>query len=67
MAQKMSTLEQIALALVIIGGLNVGLVALAGVDAVNSVLGTVPIAVKVINILVGLSALYMAYNATMKK
>lgn len=56
-----STLDLIALILVIIGGLNWGLVAF-GFNLVETLLGAGTIA-KVIYGLVGLSALYMIYYA----
>jgi uncharacterized membrane protein YuzA (DUF378 family) len=56
-----NTLDLIALVLVIIGGLNWGLVAF-GFNLVESILGAGTIA-KVIYGLVGLSALYMIYYA----
>jgi len=56
-----NTLDLIALVLVIIGGLNWGLVAF-GFNLVENLLGAGTIA-KVIYGLVGLSALYMIYYA----
>lgn len=61
----MNTLDTVALALVIIGGLNWGLVGIADFNLVSALLGTGIIA-KVIYIVVGLAALYMAYFATRK-
>lgn len=63
MAEK-STLDWIALLLVVIGGLNWGLVGLLELDLVQLIFGSIPILAKLIYILVGLAALYMIYFAT---
>ena len=64
MAQK-NAIDWIALVLVIIGGLNWGLVGLFKLDLVNKIFGESIIA-TIVYVLVGLSALYMIYHA-MKK
>ncbi len=56
---KLSTLDTIALVLVIIGGLNWLLVAL-GFNLVTAIFGSVAWLVALIYILVGLSAIYLA-------
>lgn len=53
------SLHMVAFVLVIVGGLNWGLSAL-GFNAVNMVLGSFPTIEKVVYILVGLSAAYLA-------
>jgi len=55
-----STLDWIALVLLIIGGLNWGL-AVFDINVVTSLLGSIAYAVKVVYALVGLSALYTIY------
>lgn len=55
---KLSTLDLVALVLVIIGGLNWGLVAL-GYNLVTMILGSVPSLVSIVYLLVGLSAVYL--------
>ncbi len=60
-------IQDIAGILVIIGGLNWGLVGLADLDVVKAVLGSVPVLVQIVYILVGLSALYMVYAMYAKK
>lgn len=65
MADK-NALDWIALVLVIVGGLNWGLVGLFNFDLVAAILGTIPILQKIVYILVGLSALYMIYYAAKK-
>lgn len=66
MEMKMDTLDLIALALVIIGGLNWGLVGLLNLDLVQLIFGSVPILAQVVYIVVGLAALYMVYFAVKK-
>jgi uncharacterized membrane protein YuzA (DUF378 family) len=63
---KTGTTEMVAGLLVIIGGLNWGLVGVAGLDAVKLAFGSVPILVTVVYDLVGLSALYVAYTMYLK-
>ena len=54
----MKVVNGIALALVIIGGLNWGLVGVANLDLVAAVLGAGTIASKVVYTLVGIAAIY---------
>ena len=56
---KLNTLDLIALVLVIIGGLNWGLVAF-GYNLVTAILDSVPWLVTLVYALVGLSAIYLA-------
>ena len=56
-----NALDWIALVLVIIGGLNWGLVGLFNWNLVEAVFGAVSWLMKLVYILVGLSALYMLY------
>lgn len=65
MADK-NALDWIALVLVIVGGLNWGLVGLFNFDLVAAILGSIPILQKIVYILVGLSALYLIYYAAKK-
>ncbi|RME52711.1 DUF378 domain-containing protein [Candidatus Woesearchaeota archaeon] len=65
MAEK-NVLDWIALVLVIVGGLNWGLVGLFQFDLVKAVLGSILFLQNAVYILVGLSAVYMIYYA-MKK
>ena len=60
--KKMGTIDWIALILVIVGGLNWGLVGAVNFDLVKFLFGSWSIIVKVVYILVGLSALYMLAN-----
>jgi uncharacterized membrane protein YuzA (DUF378 family) len=63
---KKNILDWIAFVLVIVGGLNWGLVGILQWDLVAKIFGSIPIVQKVIYILVGLSALYMIYLETKK-
>lgn len=58
---KKDTLGMIALVLTIIGGINWGLVGIANLDLVKLIFGFMPLLQQIIYILVGLSALYLAY------
>lgn len=60
---KNKSLHIVAFALVVVGGLNVGLTAL-GFNVVNMVLGGMPSIEKVVYILVGLSAAYLVVTHT---
>jgi uncharacterized membrane protein YuzA (DUF378 family) len=57
----------IANILVIIGGLNWGLVGLLNMNVVEMIFGFMPLLTTVVYVLVGLSALYMLYMLLMKK
>ncbi len=56
----MKELHMITFALVIIGSLNWGLVGLLDFNLVETLLGSFPALVKIVYLLVGLSALYEA-------
>lgn len=64
---QMSTLDWIAMALVVIGGLNWGLVGVANLDLVAAIFGVGSMLAKIVYALVGLAALYMIYAAATKK
>lgn len=57
--KKLNALDLVSLVLVIIGGLNWGLVGLVKIDLVASVLGIDTVLTRVINVLVGLAAVYL--------
>lgn len=59
-------LSKIALLLTVIGGLNWGLVGLADFNLVNVILGFAPVLERIVYILVGLSAIYVAYDSFKK-
>jgi uncharacterized membrane protein YuzA (DUF378 family) len=56
-----NTMDLIAKILVLIGGLNWGLVGLLDMNLVTMIFGSMPSLVTAVYALVGLSALYMAY------
>ncbi|MBD3210777.1 DUF378 domain-containing protein [Candidatus Micrarchaeota archaeon] len=53
--------DLLAMVLVIIGGLNWGLVGALELDLVQLLFGSIPILAKVVYVVVGLAALYMIY------
>lgn len=57
MVNKFSVLDWIAFILVIVGGLNWGLVGLFGFDLVVTIFGSIS---TIVYVLVGLSAIYLA-------
>lgn len=57
---KLKLLDVIALILVIVGGLNWGLVGAAGFDLVATIFGAGSTLSAIVYILVGVSALYLA-------
>jgi uncharacterized membrane protein YuzA (DUF378 family) len=59
--KKMSALDWIAVILVIIGGLNWGLVGLFKFDLVAAIFGDMSALSRIVYDLVGLAALYMIY------
>lgn len=60
---KMTVLDWVALVLVLVGGLNWGLVGLFSFDLVAKIFGDGGSIARVVYILVGVSALYMVYKA----
>lgn len=61
----MSTLGWIAMILVIVGGLNWGLIGAFKFDLVAAIFGAMSMLSRVVYVLVGLSALYMLWMASM--
>ena len=62
----MKYLNYVAMILLIIGGLNWGLMGLFQFNLVTAIFGSLPILVTIIYVLVGLSALYGIYMLWMK-
>jgi len=56
----MKALKMIAIVLVIVGGLNWGLVGLFNFDLVAAIFGAMSLLSKIVYVLVGLAALYVA-------
>ncbi|NSW73258.1 DUF378 domain-containing protein [bacterium] len=54
----MRTLDVIVAVLLVVGGLNWGLVGLFDFDLVATLFGTIPVIQKTVYVLVGLSAIY---------
>ena len=63
---RMNTLDWIAHILVLVGGINWGLVGVANINVVEMIFGDGNIT-SIVYILVGISALYMLFNMFMKK
>lgn len=61
---KLSTLDWVALILVIVGGLNWGLVGLMDFNLVSAIFGDMSGVSKIIYALVGLSAVYLLLTAS---
>jgi uncharacterized membrane protein YuzA (DUF378 family) len=61
---KMNALDWVAMVLMIVGGLNWGLVGLFNYDLVAAVFGTQSPFARVVYVLVGLAALYSIYTST---
>lgn len=59
-------LGKIALILTIVGGINWGLVGIADFNLVNMLLGFAPMLERIVYIVVGLSAIYTAYDMVEK-
>jgi uncharacterized membrane protein YuzA (DUF378 family) len=57
---KLNWLDIISLVLVIVGGLNWGLVGLFNYDLVAQIFGSVPVVKNIVYDLVGLAAIYLA-------
>lgn len=62
---KLNAIDWVTLILVIIGGLNWGLVGLFNYDLVALILGDMTVASRIIYVLVGVSAVYMIVIASM--
>lgn len=61
---RMNTLDWVALALMIVGGLNWGLIGLFSFDLVAALFGDMSALTRVVYTAVGLSALYSLYTAS---
>ncbi|OGZ68608.1 MAG: DUF378 domain-containing protein [Candidatus Staskawiczbacteria bacterium RIFCSPHIGHO2_02_FULL_34_9] len=64
---KFSTLDWVTLILVVVGGLNWGLVGAFDFNLVDSIFGMMSMLSRIIYVLVGLSAIYMIWMALSKK
>jgi uncharacterized membrane protein YuzA (DUF378 family) len=64
---KLSVLDWIALILVIVGGLNWGLIGIFSFDLVGAIFGPMSVISRIVYILVGLSAIYLIFFVTKLK
>jgi len=62
MARRMGAFDWLAMVLMIIGGINWGLVGLMSIDLVAAIFGDGTTAARVVYALVGLAALYSIYT-----
>ena len=62
--QKLNIVDMISMILVIIGGLNWGLVGLSNFNLVDTIFGSMSMLSRLVYILVGLAAIYLAINVT---
>jgi uncharacterized membrane protein YuzA (DUF378 family) len=60
---KLRGIDFVAVVLVVVGGLNWGLVGLFKFDLVQAILGGVPVLARLVYILVGLAAVYAAIRS----
>ena len=68
MAKKdMSALDWIAAVLLIVGGLNWGLVGAFKLDLVQLIFGAIPMLANIVYIIVGLCAIYAIVRLALKK
>lgn len=61
---RMNAVDWVAMVLLIVGGLNWGLVGLFDIDLVAALLGTQTPLSRIVYVLVGLSALYSIYTSS---
>ena len=61
MIKELTVLDKIALILVVIGGLNWGLIAISPMyDLIQLLLGSIPVLAQLVYLLVGVAAIYVA-------
>jgi uncharacterized membrane protein YuzA (DUF378 family) len=61
---KLNVVDWVAMVLVIVGGLNWGLVGAFEFNLVDTLFGEMSMLSRVVYVLVGLSAVYLVYTAT---
>ncbi len=64
--KNLTAIDLLALIVLIIGGINWGMIGLFNVDIVSSVFGTMTMFTRIVYSLVGLSALYSIYILSTK-
>ena len=67
MSMSLCGLHKVSIVLLVIGGLNWGLVGLFNFDLVEAILGGVPLLMRLVYVLVGLSALALLACKKCKK
>ncbi len=65
--KQMGTLDWLVFVLLVVGALNWGLVGLLNTNVVELVLGSIPVLVKLVYILVGIAGLWKLYKVLMAK
>ncbi|HYD97232.1 MAG TPA: DUF378 domain-containing protein [Noviherbaspirillum sp.] len=63
-ASRMNAVDWISMALLIVGGINWGLVGLFGFDLVATLFGEMSLLSRIVYAVVGLSALYTIYTSS---
>ena len=63
-SSRMNAVDWISMALLIVGGINWGLVGLFDVDLVATLFGEMSVLSRIVYVLVGLSALYSIYTSS---
>ena len=61
---KLNSVDWVALALVVVGGLNWGLVGAFNFNRVDTLFGEMSALSRIVYVLVGLSAVYLVYTAS---
>jgi uncharacterized protein len=59
--KNLNTIDWVAFVLLVIGGLNWGMIGVFNVDLVRSIFGNMTMITRAVYVLVGVSALYSAY------
>ncbi|MFA6382916.1 MAG: DUF378 domain-containing protein [Parcubacteria group bacterium] len=62
--QKLNALDWVAVVLVVIGGLNWGLVGLFGFNLVDTIFGVMGAISRVVYVVVGLASLYLVFSVS---
>ena len=65
--KEMGALDWVVFALLVVGALNWGLVGLANINVVELILGSIPILLRLVYVLVGVAGLYKIYKVLMAK
>ena len=66
MAKKQTTIDWIAYVLLCVGGLSIGLVGLLKFDLLDTIFGKIPTLLKIVQILIGIAAVYIFYMKVKK-